>query len=202
MSPRAPSAAGLDVVDLAELARLADLLDHLHISVKSGLEADGEDLAALLFCLHNLNSLVEGYGEGLLEEHVYALLECVNCGLCVLTVVGADRNCVESEGLVVEHFLVGSVFGLDAFNAVLFEELCCLAGNEVCACNDLNVGLIEVSLHVRVCDPAASDDTDAKLPGGIDLGLNLSFKGIKSCHRFVCHCFFLQKICIWFLKLF
>ena len=43
------AAAGLDVVDLAQHAAFYDLLDHLHVLVQTGLEADGEHLAALLF---------------------------------------------------------------------------------------------------------------------------------------------------------
>ena len=162
------TATGLNVVDLAENAALADLLDHLHVRIHSGLVTDGEDLAACLLCFDNFNSLIKSYGEGLFEKYVYACVEAVDSGLCVLTVVGANRNCIEVEALVLKHFLVRSVVGLNTFNAKLFKELLCLAGNKVSTRNDIYVGLLQIRSDVRLCDPTGTNDTYAHSSVGVN----------------------------------
>ncbi len=120
------------------------------------------------------------------------MLERVDCGLGVLTVVGADGDRIKSERLVVDQLLVGSVVGLDALDAVLCEESGGLAGNEVSACDDLNVGLCEVSLDVRICNPAAADNGHTQLAGSVNSAAFLRGEGIQTFHRFVCHDLFLR----------
>ena len=159
----AASATGLNVVNVAESTGLNDLLDLLHVSVHSGLEADRKDLAACLFSLHNLNSLVESYRKGFFEQNVKSVLERVNSGLCVLTVIGADGNCIKLQGLVVDKLLVRSVIGLCSLDSVLFHKCRCLTGNKVCSCNYFNVRLIEKRLCVRIRNPTAADDSYANL---------------------------------------
>ena len=58
------AAAGLDVIDLAQHAGLSTMrLDHLHVGVIAGLEADGQDLAALLLGAADFNGLVQSNGK-------------------------------------------------------------------------------------------------------------------------------------------
>ena len=76
----------------------------------------------------------------------------------VLAVVGADADAVEI--LFVGDKLFVAVVASYAFNAVLLEESFGLAGNEVGACDDFNVGHMLVGFHMSVCNPAGTDDTD------------------------------------------
>ena len=110
------------------------------------------------------------------------MIERVNGGGSVLTVVGADRHCVKVERLVVDHFLVRRIVGLYALNAVFFEECLGFAGNEVGACHDLNIGLIEVRLDMRAGYPAASDNAHAHFAGGVHSLACLGGKGVETVH--------------------
>ena len=116
------------------------------------------------------------------------LLQSVDSGACVLTVVGADGNGVQLQGLVVQHLLVGGVIGLDALHAVLLEEGGGLTGDEVGTGHDLHVGHALVGIHVGVCDPAATDDTYTELSVGVNNSLNLLTCVVKKrVHFFFCH---------------
>ena len=196
------SATRLDVVDITKLARLNDLLDRLHVGVEARLEADGKNLSALLLCLNDVNSLIERYAHGLLKQNVNACLKSVNGARSVLTVVGTNADAVELERLVGEHLNVVLIIGLNAFNAVLFKESLCLAGNEVAACNDLNVGLGLVSLNVSVCDPAGTDNTDTHFFRGVNGGnVLVFFKRIQVCHSEILQCvcflfYFMKRITV------
>ena len=116
------------------------------------------------------------------------LLQRVDSGSGVLTVVGADGNGVQLQGLVVQHFLVGGVIGLNALHAVLLEESGGLAGDEVGTGHDLYVSHALVGIHVRVCDPAATDDTYTHLSVGVnDVFYLLTCVVKKGVHFFFCH---------------
>ena len=100
----------------------------------------------------------------------------------MLTVVGADGNCIKVKGFIVKHFLVGGVVGLDALDAVLFKESRRLAGYKIRSCHDLNIGLVEIRLDVRACYPAAADNADAQLAGCVNAFGGLCGKGVQTVH--------------------
>ena len=161
------AAAGLDVIDVAQHAGLHDLLDHLHVLIAAGLEADGEDLAALLLGAHHFNGLVDGDGEGLLQQHVDAVLQGVDGGNGVGGVVGANGNAVQVL-FVVDHFLVAGIEAY-AFHAEALHESFRLAGNQVCGRDDFHVGHVFIALNVALSDPAGADDTNLQLAGSVYL---------------------------------
>ena len=180
----AAAAAGLDVVDVAQDAGLDDLLDHLHVLVHTGLEADGNHLAGLLLGLADSDGLFQGDAHGLLQQDVQAGLQRVDGALGMGAVVGADADGVQVQGLVGQHLGVVAV-ALNAFHAQVCEELLSLAGDQVGTCHDLNVGLLQVADHVSLGDPAAADDTDADLLGSVNIAGGLYiFETIQNafCH--------------------
>ena len=122
------TATGLDVVDLTKLAGLNDLLDHLHVLVKAGLEADRDDLAALLLGAADGNRLVQRDGHGLLEKNRDAVLEGINGALGVGGVVGANADAVKLLGL--EHRVVVGVNVHRVRDIELLQEGLGLAGND------------------------------------------------------------------------
>ena len=109
-------------------------------------------------------------------------------------VVSTDRNCIELEALVIKHFLVRSVIGLSTRDAVLSHVSGSLAGNNISARNDLNVGHIFVRIHMSVCDPSASDDTDTKLSARVNNCIVGLYIIIKSRIHFFCHFLILHYI--------
>ena len=121
----------------------------------------------LLLSAADLYSLLGGYAHRLLEKNMYACLHCVDSANGVGTVVGTNGNGIKLKSLVSQHLLVGSVVGLNTLNAVLLEESLSLSGDEVCACDDLNVGHLLVGSDVRICYPSGSDYTDTELSGGV-----------------------------------
>ena len=127
----------MDVVNVAQLAGFDDLFDHLHIGVKARLEADRKDLAALFLGLYDVGRFFDGDGKRLFEKHVDTVFERGNRTARVLAVVGADADGVER--FLVEHFLVIGV-GVYAAYAEFVKESIGLAGNEVTAGNDFNIG--------------------------------------------------------------
>ncbi len=159
------AAAGLDVVDLAEDAGVDDLLDHLHVGVETGLEADGDELAGGLFSLADGLGLFQGHGEGLLQEDRDAVLQRVDGGSGVLSVVGADGDAVQI-GLVVDQLLVGGI-ETDAFHAEALHELLSLAGDQVRGGDDFHVLHELVALDMALRDPAGTDDADLQLLSGL-----------------------------------
>ena len=153
------AAAGLDVVHAAQLAGLDDLLDHLHVGVQTGLEADGHDLAALLFSLADFHGFVQRDGHELLQQHVQAMLQSVDGAHGVVAVVHANADGVHGHG--VDHLLV--VLEGGGLDLVFLQELFGLAGDQVTGGHDLHVGLMQVSLDVAVGDSAGADDADTQL---------------------------------------
>ena len=138
------AAAGLNIVNSAELARLNYLLNHLHISVKTGLEAYGNNFAALLFCLADSDSLIKSNRHRFFKKHRKTMLKRVNGALRMGAVVGADRYGVKVHG--VNHFLViGEGFSL---YAVILEKLFSLSGDKIGAGYYLNIGLLFVACNV------------------------------------------------------
>ena len=154
------AAAGLDVVDLAENAAFYDLFDHLHVLVQTGLEADGEHLAALLFRAHDLHRFFGGHAHGLLQQNVDALFQRINGAGRMLRVVGADADRIQL--LAVEHGLVVGI-ELAVLDAVTSGELLGLAGNQIRHGHDLDVLHALVGLNVGFGNPAGADDADAEL---------------------------------------
>ena len=71
-----------------------------------------------------------------------AVFQRADGGLGVLTVVGADGDGVEMKRLVGNHFLVGGVIGFDVGQAVLFKKGLGLAGDQVAAGHDFDIGLL------------------------------------------------------------
>ncbi len=138
------AAAGLNIVNSAELARLNYLLNHLHISVETGLEAYGNYLAALLFCLANSDSLFKSNSHRFFKKNRKTVLKRVNCAFRMGAVVGADRYGVKVHG--VNHFLViGERLSL---YLVILEKLFSLSGDKIGAGYYLNIGLLFVACNV------------------------------------------------------
>jgi hypothetical protein len=108
----------------------------------------------------------------------------------VLTVICTNRNSVKIQRLIVYHFLTGIV-ALNTLNLMLFEECLCFAGDNICACDDLYVGLLKVRSDMSICDPTGTDDTYAKLLGSIN---NRYLLGFFECVKNVCHYNFLLII--------
>ena len=153
---------------------------------KPTIKCNRNRLTALLFGLHNLDGFLKGYREGLLKQNVDSVLKSIDRGSCVLAVVSTNGNGIKVEGLIVDHFLVRSVIGLNALNTVFLEELLGLAGDKVASCDDLNVGLLEVGLQMRACDPSASDNTNAELLCSVNYCLCLiALESVKIC--IICH---------------
>ena len=178
------AAARLNVVYLAEDARLNNVAHHLHILVESRLEADGEHLARLLLCSHNLDSLVECDGKGLLEKNVKSCLKCRDSAGGVLAVIGADGHGVELQGLIIDHLNAVLVVALNLGFMVNIKEFACSTSDNIRACDDLHVGLLEICIHVRECNAAGAYDTDSYLLRGIDLLYLLIFlESVKICHN-------------------
>ena len=71
------AASCLNIVNSAELARLNYLLNHLHISVKTGLEAYGNNFAAFLFCLADSDSLIKSNSHRFFKKHRKTVLKRV-----------------------------------------------------------------------------------------------------------------------------
>ena len=150
------------------------LLDHLHVGVIAGLEADSQNLAALLLSTADFNGLVQSDGKGLFEQYVYAVLQSVDGRLLMRGVVGADAYAVQL--FVVDELLVARIEA-NALYAELLHESFSLAGNQIGSRNDFNVGHLLVAQYMAFCDPASTDDTDLELTGSIDLlGLNIGGK--------------------------
>ena len=74
---------------------------------------------------------------------------------------------------------------------MLLEECLCLAGNDICTCDDLYVGLLEVRCDMSVCDPTGTDDTYAELLGSVN---NCYLLGFFKCLKNVCNYNFLLII--------
>ena len=105
----------------------------------------------------------------------------------MLAVVGADGHGIQLQALVIQHLLVGGIIGFDALHAIALEEGCRLAGNQVAARDQLDIGHPLVGINVRICDPAAPDDTDAQLAIGVDDLLDLLVCIIQLGIHFLCH---------------
>ena len=161
------AAAGLDVVDLAQLAGFDDLLDHLHILGQARLEADGDDLAALLLGAADFDRLLKRHAHRLFKQDVQAVLKGVHGADAVVAVVDADAHRVHGDG--VHHF--PEVDERGRVHLMLLEELSRLAGDQVAGRDDLHVRLIEVRLDVGVGDAAGADDADAQLCFAVHGGL-------------------------------
>ena len=153
------AAAGLDVVHAAQFAGLDNLLDHLHVGVQTGLEADGNDLAALLFSLADGHGFVQCDGHGLLQQHVQAMLQRVDGAHGMVAVVHAHADGVHGHG--VDHLLV--VFEGGGFHVVFLQEFFGLAGDQVAGGHDLYIRLMLIGADVAVGDSAGADDADAQL---------------------------------------
>ena len=172
------SAAGLYVINFAKLARFNNLFNHLHIGVKSRLEAYRQNFAALFLCLADFNRFIKRYAHRLFQNNVYAVLQSINCALCVRSVVGANAYCVK---LFVVDKLFVIVIAANVFNTVFFKKFLCLAVYKVCAANDFNVGHFFELLNVCVRNPARSYNTNLQFFGGVDCGfLLILFKLIQN----------------------
>ena len=118
------AAACLNIVNSAELARLNYLLNHLHISVKTGLEAYGNDLATLLFSLADSYCFFKSNSHRFFKKNRKTVLKRVNCAFRMGAVVGANAYRVKVHG--VNHFLViGERLSL---YLVILEKLFSLSG--------------------------------------------------------------------------
>ncbi len=150
------AAAGLDIVNLAQLAGIYDLLDALHVGAHSGLEADGEDFAALLLGAHDFHGFVHGNGKGLLQHDMDTVLQCVDGAGSVLTVIGADTDGIQF--LCLQHG-VSAFIAADALQLIGLAELLGLGGNQVSGGYDF------------LRNPAGADDAYFYFHAGIDFGL-------------------------------
>ena len=186
------TAAGLDVIDLAELARLNNLFDHLHVGIKTRLEADRQHLAALFLGFQQFGSLVHGDAHRLLQQDVDTLFKRIDCRRNVLTVVGADGDRIQMHVRIVQHFLVAAVIALDALKTQLLAERSRLAGDDVRRSDDLGIRIVLIRRDVCFCNPARADDTDAQLAVGIH---HFCFLGVLlEAVENIAHCIYLQKI--------
>ncbi len=169
----AAPAARLDVIDFAQLAGTDDLLDHLHVLVHAGLEADGEQLAALFLGAHDGGGLVERDRHGLFQQHVQTVLQRVDRAGRVLRVVGADAHGVQL--LRVDHGFMVRV-AAHALHAVPVEELFRLARDEIGARHDLHVRHFFVALDMALGDPSRADDADPQLSAHVFRLFGLRFR--------------------------
>ena len=190
----ATTAAGLDVVHAAKFAGLDNLLDHLHIGVQTGLEADGHDLAALLFSLADRHGLVQRDGHGLLQQHVQAMLQGVDGAYGVIAVIHADADGVHGHG--VDHLLV--VLEGGGFHVVFLQEFVSLAGDQVAGGHDLHVGLMLIGTDVAVSDSAGADDADAQFLIAVN-GFFFRHVGAEVVHIKSHVCFLPLVVFKWFL---
>ena len=163
--PPAPP-AGLDVVDLAQLAGLHDPLDHLHVGVVAGLEADAEDAPGAPRRAGHVDGLVEGHRHRLLHQHVLARLEGVDAGAVVGDVGGADAD---RSGVPLQQAVVVLV-GLGPAQPVRLDERGRFPGHDVADGDHLDVRHVLVRPGVRAGDAPAADDPDSH----------------RACHR-TCH---------------
>ncbi len=150
----AASTAGLDIVNFSESAGLADALDHSHVCVKAGLEADGNKFSGALLGASHLDSLVKRYAHRLLEKNVASVLERIDRAAAMLAVVGADAYNVEV--FLLEHFemvRISSCMNL----LVRCEEIVRLAGDYVGACDDLHIVKLKVLTEMRPRDRSGTD---------------------------------------------
>ena len=113
----------------------------------------------------------------------------------MLTVVCTNANRIKLKTFIIKHFLVRRIVGFNAFKLIFFEKFASLAGYEVAACNNFNIGALEICLHVRIGNAAGADEADSDLSSGVcDRGLDIGiFERVKirvsvSCNYF-CHAF-------------
>ena len=150
----AAASSGLDIVDLTESTGLTDALDHSHVCVKAGLEADGNEFPGALLGASHLDSLIKRYAHRLLEKTVASVLKRVDRAAAMLAVVGADAYNIEV--FLLEHFEMVRISScMDLL--VRCEEIVRFSGDYVGACDDLHIVKLKVLTEMRPRDRSGTD---------------------------------------------
>ena len=74
-----------------------DLFDHLHVLIQPGLEADGQQLAALFLRADDGRRLLHGHAHGFFQQHVHPVLQRVNGALGMGGVVAVSYTHLAPE---------------------------------------------------------------------------------------------------------